>query len=125
MTITDRFWRKVEVTDDCWNWIGALTSRGYGSLGFNTQPWLAHRFAYTHLVGPIPDGLTVDHTCFNTRCVKPGHLEVVSLQENVRRAHARVTHCKSGHELVRKEGDRQRRCRTCENEARQAERVAA
>jgi len=44
-----------------------------------------HRLAYEEAKGPIPEGLTVDHLCFNTRCVNPDHLEAVPNKENVRR----------------------------------------
>jgi hypothetical protein len=47
----------------------------------------AHRWAYEHFVGPIPEGLEIDHGCFVHACVNPGHLEPVTHQENVRRRH--------------------------------------
>lgn len=43
---------------------------------------LAHRVAYESLHGVIPAGMTVDHACFNTRCVNPDHLRLMSLAEN-------------------------------------------
>jgi hypothetical protein len=48
----------------------------------------AHRFAYELLVGPIPEGLVIDHLCRNRRCVNPAHLEPVTAEENWRRGDA-------------------------------------
>ncbi len=81
-----RFWAKVEKTDTCWLWTGSLNSAGYG--GFSTGPTrdLAHRWAYAHEVGPIPEGLDLDHLCRVKRCVNPAHLEAVTRAENLRRA---------------------------------------
>lgn len=86
----------------CWEWTGAQNSRGYGSMtaGVKGKTALAHRRAYIELVGEIPDGLTIDHLCFNKLCVNVDHMEVVTIAENNRRKSARQTHCKQGHELV-------------------------
>lgn len=40
---------------------------------------------YELLVGPIPEGLTIDHLCRNTMCVNPDHLEPVTHRENLMR----------------------------------------
>ena len=85
-----RFLAKVRVTTGCWSWTGCTQSRGYGVFAITrTHNMLAHRFAYEALVGPIPDGMTIDHLCFNRRCVSPEHLEPVPLSINVKRANAR------------------------------------
>lgn len=63
----------------------------------------AHRYAYEHFIGPIPEGLQVDHLCRVRNCVNPDHLEAVTCRENVLRgdgvaaANARATHCPQGH----------------------------
>jgi hypothetical protein len=92
----ERFWRKVEKTETCWNWLGALNDAGYGRIGYNAKVGYAHRFAYELLVGPIPEGLTIDHLCRNRRCVNPDHLEPVTQGDNVRRRPFK-TECKHGH----------------------------
>lgn len=96
------FWTKVDMSGECWLWTAAKERSGYGlwsppkATGLRMS--VAHRFAYMHKVGPIPKGLDLDHLCKNKSCVNPGHLEPVTHQENVRRAHAHRTHCKQGHE---------------------------
>lgn len=115
-----RFFAKVDVSGVCWEWTAATNTRGYGVFGRGGRSAgnaYAHRWAWEFLVGPIPDGLTVDHLCRNTVCVNPDHLELVTLAENVRRANPKRETCERGHSLelayVRENGNRMcRRCRT-------------
>ncbi len=66
----------------------------------------AHRAVYEWLVGPIPDGLQIDHLCRNPGCINPSHMEPVTPRENVMRGdtiaaeNAAKTHCKHGHEFT-------------------------
>lgn len=121
-----RFWAKVEKTEGCWNWTAYLDPQGYGRYNHNGRCRLAHRLAYIDRVGPIPDGLHLDHLCKNRRCVNPAHLEPVTAQENLRRSAAReakraITHCPSGHPydarntFVNRAGSRV--CRACRQRA--------
>lgn len=126
-TVMDRFWASVEKTDTCWLWTGSLTRprpRGYGQLKVNGQSVTAHRFSYETFVGPVPEGMQLDHLCRVRQCVRPDHLEPVTGQVNYLRGvglpaqQARQTHCKRGHPLsgdnVRMvNGGRSRRCMTC------------
>lgn len=122
-SIEERFWAKVQPTGFCWEWTGAKT-RGYGSFATETGGKRAHRVAYELLVGPIPDGLVIDHLCRNTSCVNPDHLEPVTQAENVRRGfnpgpgHGIRTHCPHGHAYTPENTRIQARtgaqiCRTC------------
>lgn len=122
LSVEDRFWLKVErgPEDKCWEWQGAR-SHGYGEITLNGKKCKAHRVAYELMVGPIPEGLVLDHLCRNHPCVNPSHLEAVTHLENVRRGDSgkkdRIkTHCPQGHRywgknLIRYQG--RRYCRVC------------
>jgi hypothetical protein len=126
-TLIERFEEKIEPgPDGCWNWTGALVPCGYGQKWDGTRVVPAHRWSYEYHIGPIPEGLHIDHLCRNRRCVNPWHLEPVTPQVNSLRGKAgevngargrAKTHCPYGHEYTpentyrHKRGDRQ--CRTC------------
>lgn len=126
--IEDRFWAKVEATGFCWNWT-ASTIRGYGAIsegGKYGKKVYAHRWSYEHLVGPIPEGLEIDHLCRNALCVNPDHLEPVTREQNAQRMQRSRNLsglCKYGHPLdyVRKDGTG-RQCSTCSAERQRARR---
>ena len=70
----------------CWNWQGYLL-RGYGTISIGNKPKQAHRVSYEAIVGPIPEGLTIDHLCRNRGCCNPDHLDLVTSGENSRRGY--------------------------------------
>lgn len=81
----ERFWAKVDKTGDCWLWTGATVKGIYGRFRVNEDTFaLAHRFAYELAVGPIPEGMDIDHraTC-SKRCVRPDHLRPATRKQNL------------------------------------------
>ncbi len=90
-----------ETGSRCWLWLGTANKRGYGAISRDGQRIMAHHGTYELYVGPIPEGLELDHLCRNPRCVNPLHLEPVTHAENVARGtKAQQTHCKRGHEFT-------------------------
>ncbi len=87
----------IDSASECWHFSGALNNNGYGVIGVGRRVMYAHRAAYEVLVGPIPEGLTIDHLCRNRACINPTHLEPVTFRENVRRAAALKAECPRGH----------------------------
>lgn len=136
----ERFWAKVDVGHPlgCWLWTGGRSSNGYGH--FQVRPGEqggAHRYAYTLLMGGIPDGMHLDHLCRNKPCVNPDHLEPTTPGENVLRAYGvtaaakRATRCPHGHDYTAQntytDGRGRRYCRACRrrvNRERKARRRA-
>lgn len=99
------FWSKVrQELSGCWLWQGAQSPYGQFSIGGRLE--LAHRHAYQVLVGPIPEGLEIDHLCRTPPCVNPLHMEAVTRSVNILRGRAAEglralqrakTHCPHGH----------------------------
>lgn len=127
----------------CWIWRKRLSNVGYGQIGVRrpegVRTMSAHRVSYEAFVGPIPDGLVIDHLCRVRACVNPEHLEPVTQRQNVMRSpiapgaiNAAKTHCPKDHpyddentvHYMHKNGTtRVRLCRTCQRDsARRADR---
>lgn len=134
----------------CREWTGTLDAKGYGIMNTGSRTdgtrktKRVHIVAYELAVGPVPDGLVLDHECHNLdlacdggntcphrRCCEPSHLVPRTKGDNSRAAGDRIgrggraamlakTHCPKGHPY---EGDNllygsngQRLCRICRNE---------
>lgn len=145
----ERFWFSIEKTDDCWYWTGALT-KGYAVIILSDGSRVyAHRLAYEVQVGPIPEGMEIDHLCHTTecqagelcphrRCVRGDHLAPANHYDNMMRGtgfapmNAAKTHCPHGHPysgnnllITKSKTGFARRCRTCKDAARLRSRVAS
>ncbi len=132
-----RLWSKVDkngpvmpkMTTCCWQWTGAIRKQGYGQIGEGgaasdgARNLLVHRVVYMRLVGPIPEGLELDHLCRNKRCCRPEHLEAVTRRTNTLRGESpaakanRRNRCANGHEYTIENTYMakgiHRHCRTC------------
>lgn len=126
----ERFRAKVkEDANGCWIWTGWITANGYGqfSVRHGVKEY-AHRWAYLHWRGVIPDGLVIDHLCRVRACCNPAHLDVVTHAENLRRSPHFPLHriaCVNGHlytpENTYVDSKGHRNCRTCNREKRKRE----
>lgn len=125
------FWGRVNKTSTCWLWTGFIAPTGYGQLAGHGTTLRAHRVAYEQVVGPIPEGLVLDHICRVRHCVNPDHLRAVTNRENTLAGigpsalNARKMECKHGHDLTDPassyvDGRGWRVCRVCQSKKTRA-----
>lgn len=108
-----------EPNSGCQIWLGALT-RGYASMYLLDRPKrrmeYAHLWNYRRLVGPIPEGMQLDHLCRVPSCINVRHLEPVTPAENCRRSWIGYVHqtvCSCGRAFDYRDSMGRLRCRTC------------
>ena len=121
--------RLSEAPNGCLEWVDRRNSDGYGLLRVRWQGHEAslavHRLAWILEYGPIPDGMTVDHRCFNTLCCNTSHLQLLPNRQNASNQRTRGqrlrSQCPAGHPLNdattyesrRADGRTYRRCKAC------------
>jgi hypothetical protein len=128
--------RRLDTTDAgaCWEWPGANVPKGYGvvQMGKGIGNRYVHRVTYEHFIGPIADGMHIDHLCRNPPCCNPHHLEAVTVRENILRGQGsgaesiRRGTCINGHLYTLENTyvyDGSRQCKTCRNHHRAAHRA--
>ena len=88
MAVTEfsRLVRRTVLTESgCLEWTGSNNGHGYGEVRIGGKKRYAHRLAYEAKVGPIADGMVIDHLCRNRACINPLHLEATTHTLNIRR----------------------------------------
>lgn len=114
----ERFLRRITIAENgCWLWDNPSPNNGYGSFNTGYGVISAHKFSYEWFVGPVPDGLDLDHKCHNEdsgcsggrfclhrACVNYEHLVPATRSENLtkgkRRGYAAPysrIRCRNGH----------------------------
>lgn len=81
-TPEEAFSARTTQSGDCLVWTGALLRTGYGHLNVDGKMIRAHRFAWERANGPIPEGMLIDHRCWNKACVNVEHLRLATREQN-------------------------------------------
>lgn len=115
-------WADRDETTGCLTSRYSVGSHGYAQIGWSVGGrnvvTLAHRAAWQYVNGLIPEGMTVDHTCKNKRCVEVEHLRLLSNFDNARRTGGRdwpLGECINGHpdKYLRTAPNGRTRCTKC------------
>lgn len=84
-TPEQRFWEKVKIgkPDECWLWIAAIDTNGYGAVKHLGKKRNSHRIAYELSYGPVDRNMDIMHSCDVRLCCNPRHLSPGTRLENV------------------------------------------
>jgi hypothetical protein len=139
--------RVTPLPGGCIGWTGYITPGGHGRVTYSGTWAPVHRAAYEVFVGPIADGLQIDHlchsrdvscrggnVCLHRRCINPHHLEPVTPRENTLRGRgpsavaSRAASCPQGHPYDEQntwwEKGRKRHCRACNRDRQRTRRAS-
>lgn len=67
---------------ECLIWTGAMSDDGYGIMKVKGKTRQAHLVAWDLANGPIPEGMQIDHICYNRACLEPKHLRLATHSQN-------------------------------------------
>lgn len=102
----ERFFAKINATENCWNFIGGIGKNGYGNFWYKNKTILAHRFSFAIFNRICRGDRVIDHICRNRVCVNPDHLREVDYMTNTHEnnigpasRNAKKLVCKKGHPL--------------------------
>ncbi len=119
----EAFFEKIAADGECWRWMASKDSKGYGTFKSRGRTHSAHIWVYEFMIHEVPEGLELDHLCFNRWCVNPYHLDPVTHEVNVQRSHTGT--CDNGHDMdlhaytIPKTGARY--CMTCAKARKKAQ----
>lgn len=128
-SLFQRFWNKVLIGDDCWEWQGSKTVQGQGRLQVKrNNKWrveLASRTSWFLCTRKWPTKFVL-HKCDNPLCVRHSHHFLGTQKENIGDMvkkgrenpwQRNAEMCKRGHSLIDENNvyfyDGRRHCRTC------------
>jgi len=114
---------EIDPVFGCWLWAGSTNADGYPTIWGGQKPRSAHKVIYEATIGPVADGLVLDHLCRVRICVRPLHLEPITQRENLLRRdwrwRCKRTKCVRGHDMAHAivTPTMGRLCRVCAREA--------
>lgn len=122
-TAEARFWEKVNKTNTCWEWTAHKLFNGYGRFNINGKTDYAHRISWQFATGKYPKGKQVLHSCDNPACVRPDHLFLGTLNDNMvdrnkkgRQANSNKLNCRHGYPFTYTKKNKRTAldCHTCQ-----------